>query len=229
MTVDRRAWRMREAAVRDERGSTPLLSWPVSMDTPDESRETKPQAEPTEVTRLLVEYAGGDRSAFDRLLPLVYEDLRRIARRRLRQERPGHTLSTTALVHEAYLGLVDQATASWRDRAHFFAFASRVIRNILTDYARRRGAAKRGGGAVHVALQEDAAGNEPPVVELLALDEALAALAEKDPRLEQIVECRFFGGMSVKETAEALGLSLRTVERDWTRAKAYLYQALKGD
>jgi RNA polymerase sigma factor (TIGR02999 family) len=179
-----------------------------------------------EVTRLLGECAEGDRAAFDRLIPLVYEDLRGIAHRRLRSEREGHTLSTTALVHEAYLHLVDQATATWQDRAHFFAVAGRMIRHVLTDYARRRLAQKRGGDAIHVPLREDLVGTASATVDLLTLDDALAALAQHDSRLERVVECRFFGGMEVRDTAEALGVSERTVERDWARAKAYLYKAL---
>jgi len=178
------------------------------------------------VTRLLAECGQGHRDAFDRLIPLVYDDLRRIAHRRLEAERAGHTLDTTALVHEAYLQLVDQATATWRDRAHFFAVAARVIRHVLIDYARARGAKKRGGGSVVLPLREDLAGEEPRTIQLLALDEALSGLAEHDRRLEQVVECRFFGGMTMEDTAEAIGVSLRTAERDWTRAKAYLYRAL---
>ncbi len=182
-----------------------------------------------EVTRLLGQCASGDHSAFERLVPLVYDDLRGIAHRRLRREREGHTLSTTALVHEAFLHLVDQATATWQDRAHFFAVASKVIRQVLIDYARSRGARKRGGGAIHIPLQDDLSGTEPGTVELLALDEALTALARYDPRLEQVVECRFFGGMSVRDTAAALDVSERTVERDWARAKAHLYRTLAAE
>ncbi len=182
-----------------------------------------------DVTRLLGQCAEGDASAFDRLVPLVYDDLRGIAHRRLRNERQGHTLSTTALVNEAYLHLVDQATATWQDRAHFFAVAATVIRQVLIDYARSRGAQKRGGGAVRIPLREELAGEEPRTVELLALDEALTALARHDPRLEQVVECRFFGGMSVRDTAVALDVSERTVERDWSRAKAHLYRMLAAE
>jgi len=180
-----------------------------------------------EVTRLLSDCSSGDRAAFDRLIPLVYEDLRRIAHRRLAGERDGHTLNTTAVAHEAYVHLVNQATASWRDRAHFFAVAARVIRNVLIDYARARATAKRGAGALRIPLREDLDGGaEPDTIELLALDEALADLAALDPRLERIVECRFFGGMTMADTAEALGISLRTAERDWTRARAHLYRSL---
>jgi RNA polymerase sigma factor (TIGR02999 family) len=179
-----------------------------------------------EITQLLEACSSGERDAFDRLIPLVYGDLRAIAHLRLVSERPDHTLNTTAIVHEAYVKLVDQATATWRDRAHFFAVAARVMRHILIDYARERTAEKRGGGALHLPLDEDLAGEEPRMVELLALDEALSRLGQKDARLERVVECRFFGGMSMQETAETLGSSLRTTERDWKRARAYLYQAL---
>jgi RNA polymerase sigma factor (TIGR02999 family) len=179
-----------------------------------------------EITEILARCADGDRLAFDRLVPLVYEDLRRIAHRRMSLERADHTLNTTAVVHEAYLKLVDQATATWRDRAHFFAVAARVIRHLLIDYARERSALKRGDGAIRLPLDERLQGEEPPTVELLALDEALTRLGEMDERLERVVECRFFGGMSMKETAETMGTSLRTAERDWQRARTYLYRAL---
>lgn len=193
---------------------------------PDKSDE-RPAASPDgDITQLLEACSSGEPDAFDRLIPLVYGDLRAIAHGRLVSERPDHTLDTTAIVHEAYIKLVDQATATWRDRAHFFAVAARVMRHILIDYARERTAQKRGGGALHMPLNEDLAGMEPRIVELLALDEALTRLGDQDARLERVVECRFFGGMSMQETAETLGSSLRTTERDWKRARAYLYQAL---
>ena len=176
-----------------------------------------------EITLLLGDCAGGDREAFERLIPLVYDDLRRIARRRLAAEQSGHTLSTTAVVHEAYLQLVNQATATWRDRAHFFAVASRVIRHVLVDHARARKAAKRGGDAIRIPLNDDLDGESKDMIDLLALDEALQRLAELDPRLERVVEYRFFGGMTMRDTAEALGVSRRTAVRDWKRARAYLY------
>jgi len=179
-----------------------------------------------EITRLLAACSSGEREAFDRLIPLVYDDLRAIAHGRLVHERPDHTLNTTAVVHEAYVKLVDQATASSRDRAHFFAVAARVMRHLLIDHARERTAAKRGGGALHLPLDERLAGEEPRLVELLALDEALSRLGERDAHLERVVECRFFGGMTMEETAESLGSSLRTTERDWKRARTYLYEAL---
>jgi len=191
----------------------------------DSSGSSAPPTE--ELTRLLAHCSNGDRNAFDRLIPVVYEDLRRIAHRRLASERQDHTLNTTAVVHEAYLHLVNQATANWQDRVHFFAVAARVIRNVLIDYARARATGKRGAGALRVPLREDLdAVDERDTIELLALDEALNELSNLDPRLERIVECRFFGGMTMKDTAQAMGISLRTAERDWTRAKAHLYRSL---
>jgi len=188
-----------------------------------------PRSPPDEVTRLLEHCSNGDRAAFDRLVPVVYEDLRRIAHRRLAGERPDHTLNTTAVVHEAYLHLINQATATWQNRVHFFAVAARVIRNVLIDYARARATGKRGAGALRIPLREDLdGGHEPETIELLALDEALRELSNLDPRLERIVEYRFFGGMTMKDTAEAMGISLRTAERDWTRAKAHLYRSLES-
>ena len=180
------------------------------------------------VTRLLASCSDGDEAAFDRLIPLVYADLKGIAHRRLRHERAGHTLDTTAVVHEAYVRLVDDATATWRDRAHFFAVASRVIRHVLIDYARRRDAVKRGGDRFRVPLTEDVAGEEPRTVDLVALDEALRDLARRDERMARVVECRFFGGMTMEETAAAIGVSLRTAERVWTRARAHLYSMLSS-
>lgn len=182
-----------------------------------------------DITGLLRQHASGDRAALDRLIPLVYDDLRRIAHDRLRSERASHTLDTTAVVHEAYLRLVDVSDPGWDNRAHFFAVSSKLIRNLLIDYARRQRAAKRGGDMIRIPMNEEFNGgrtSEPPMIDLLALDEALSALARLDARLEQVVECRFFGGLSVRETAKVLQVSRRTVERDWTRAKAYLYRAL---
>jgi RNA polymerase sigma factor (TIGR02999 family) len=179
-----------------------------------------------DITSLLQACSSGSDDAFDRLIPLVYDDLRAIAHRRLRLERADHTLNTTAVVHEAYLKLVDQASATWRDRAHFYAVSARVIRHLLIDYARERKAVKRGGGSILLPLDEQLAGEPPRTIELLALDEALAELGRKDERLEHLVECRFFGGMTMQDTAETLGVSLSTAERDWRRARAYLFDAL---
>jgi RNA polymerase sigma factor (TIGR02999 family) len=185
-----------------------------------------PSSPQKEITELLQACSEGADGAFDQLILLVYDDLKAIAHGRLAFERPDHTLNTTGLVHEAYMDLVDQATATWRDRGHFFAVSARIIRNILVDYARERKALKRGGGAIHLPLSEELKDDEPETVELLAVDEALSALGRMDERLERVVECRFFGGMSMQETADTLGMSLRTAERAWRRARAYLYQAL---
>ena len=159
------------------------------------------------------------------LLPEVYDDLRRIARNHLRRHKPGMTLDTTAVVHEAYLKLL-AGNGAWNDRAHFFALASTAMRQLLVDHARRRHADKRGGGAVHVTLSEAAAASAAPVLDVLALDTALKELARLDPMLERVVECRFFAGLDVVETAAALGRSTRSVERDWARARAYLFDSL---
>jgi RNA polymerase sigma factor (TIGR02999 family) len=182
-----------------------------------------------EITDLLAAHRAGDGEAFSRLVPLVYEDLRRIARRSLRGGRGARTIDTTALVHEAYLKLVDQTRAAWQDRNHFFAVAARAMRQILVDEARRKAAAKRGGGAVTLALEEDRHGAALAVdaERLLAIDEALESLATLDPRLPRVVECRFFAGYTDEETAGALGVSMRTVQRDWMRARAWLREELE--
>ncbi len=182
-------------------------------------------------TALLHRVSSGDTRAVDALLPIVYEELQRVARYHVRQSGQ-HTLDTVGLVHEAYLRLVDQTDASWRDRTHFCVLASKAMRHILIDHARRRSALKRGGGVRPSTLDADLHGAPPTVADesperLLALDSALDALAAHDEQKARIVECRYFGGMTAPETAEALGLSLRTVEREWTRAKAYLYDALR--
>lgn len=187
-----------------------------------------PAGDSSEVTRLLGECGTDGGRAFQRLIPLVYQDLRRIARRRMRAERGGHTLDTTAVVHEAYLRLAERPDATWRDRAHFFAVCARVIRHVLVDHARRKGTRKRGGEVIRVSFEEGRIGRSARLTEFLALEEALEALELYDDRLVRVVECRFFAGLTVAETAEALGSSRRTVERDWTRAKAYLSKALSG-
>lgn len=187
----------------------------------------KPASDPQgEVTRLLEAWSGGDRSALKRLIPLVYDELRRIAHRELSREAPGHTLSTTALVHEAYLKLVQLDRIDWQNRAHFFAIGARAMRRILVDYAVRRKSLKRGGGRTPLPLDEAAAVTEEDLDTLLALDEALGRLEARKERYGRVVECRFFGGMSVEETAEALGVSPATVKRDWATARAWLNREL---
>ena len=180
----------------------------------------------TAITDFLLEARAGDREAMDRLFGLVYEELRRIAHHALRHERAGHTLGTTGLVHEAYFKLVDQTRVEWRDRAHFFGVASRAMRQVLVEYARRRGAVKRGGRTRVVALEEGLVPAEERADALLAVDEALTRLAAHDAELARVVECRFFAGLTEEETAETTGASLRTVQRQWRRAKAWLYQEL---
>ena len=186
-------------------------------------------ADRPEVTRLLEAWSEGSEAARERLFDLVYEDLKVVARNRLRHERDGHTLETTALLHEAYLRLVRTRATDWRDRAHFFAVASRVIRHVLVDHARSRNAEKRGGGRTRVTLEPGTAAVGEPALEVLALEEALQALGEHSTRMVRVVECRFFGGLSVKETAAALDVSPRTVEREWQRARVYLYRELGLD
>jgi RNA polymerase sigma-70 factor, ECF subfamily len=176
-----------------------------------------------EVTRLLIRLMDGERAVLDDLLSLVYAELRRLAAGYLRHERPGHTLQPTALVHEAYLRLVDQTQVQWQNRAHFFGVAAQMMRRILVDHARSQQAEKRGGDIQKLALDENIDVSGERAAELIALDEALARLAALDPQKSRIVELRFFGGLSVEETAEVLGVSAPTVKRQWRMAKAWLY------
>jgi len=161
-------------------------------------------------------------------MPLVYEELRRLAQHYLSREQPGHTLSSTALVHEAYLRLVTQKEMTWQNRAHFFAVASRMMRRILVDHARRHGYAKRGGGAMTLSLDEAMAAGNPREIDLIALDDALDSLAKLDERQSRMVELRFFGGLSIEETSEVLGVSAPTVKREWASARAWLYREIRG-
>ena len=175
-----------------------------------------------QVTDLLLEMRGGDPQAMDRLFPLVYEELRHLAHAQLRRERPGHTLGTTGLVHETYVRLVDQTRVEWRDRGHFLVVAAWAMRRILVDYARRNRAARRGGGSLRFTLDVDVPAAERGEM-LLALDEALQRLAAVDQRLSQVVEYRYFGGLTEEETADVLGVTRRTVQRDWVKARGWLY------
>ena len=189
---------------------------------PDEAK-TPPRGE---VSRLLRAWSEGDRSALDKLTPIVYDALRRLARRYLKRERPGHTLQTTALVNEAYMRLVDYKRMQWQNRAHFFAVSAQLMRRILVEHARRHNL-KRGGGVQHVTLEEAAVvGGGRAASDLVALDDAMHALARLDPRKVQVVELRFFGGLSVEETAEVLKVAPVTVMRDWSTAKAWLYREM---
>ena len=180
-------------------------------------------------TTLLLAWGRGDETALDQLIPLVHDELRQLARRHMARERPGHTLQATALVNEAYLRLIEVNQVRWQNRAHFFAMASRVMRRILVDAARARGYQKRGGGAETVSLDEALLVSGEPRQDLIALDDALNALAAFDLRKSQVVEMRFFGGLSVEETAEALHVSADTVMRDWRLAKVWLVRELTGE
>lgn len=174
------------------------------------------------VTQMLHDWSKGDQKVLDRLIPIVYEELRRQATRYLRRERPGHTLQTTALIHEAYIRLIDQKSVRWQNRAHFFAISAQLMRRILVDHARSRQAAKRGGSDIKLPLEEAMIVSQGREVNLVALDEALERLAVIDPQQSRVVELRFFSGLSVEETAEVLGVSPRTITRDWNVAKAWL-------
>jgi RNA polymerase sigma factor (TIGR02999 family) len=177
---------------------------------------------PAGITQLLIKWRNGDQAALNELVPQIYDELRRLAKHYLRQERPGHTLRTTALVHEAYLRLVDEKDVDWQNRAHFFGIAAVRMRHILVEYARSRQAAKRGGGEFRVSLSEADRLAEEPDVSLLALDEALERLEALDPHKSRIVELRYFGGLTIEETAEVLKISPATVKRDWSMARAWL-------
>ncbi len=182
--------------------------------------------DPTQVTELLQKLGSGDKSAVDSLMPLIYEHLKRIALGQLKSERPDHTLNATALVHEAFLKMVDQRSADWKGRAHFLAVASQAMRRILIDYARSRMAGKRGGGAPIVTFNDEVVGGQARAEELIALDLALETLEKVDPRQRQIVEYHFFGGLTHGEIAELLNVAEVTVRRDWRHARAWLSQRL---
>jgi RNA polymerase sigma factor (TIGR02999 family) len=186
-----------------------------------------PSAPVPDLTRLLVEWRTGNRDALDQLMPLVYRELQTLASRYLSRERAGHTLQATALVNEAYLKLIDQRNVQWQNRAHFLGIAARLMRRILIDHARRRGRAKRGSAATHITLVEGLAASEPRDIDAIALDDALVALEKLDPQQAQMVELRFFGGLTVDETAEVLGISEGTVKREWRVAKAWLYRHIQ--
>ena len=178
----------------------------------------------SDVTRLLSDWSNGDRRALDELLPLVYDELRHLANAYLRRERDGHTLQSTALVHEAFLRLVNQREVQWHGRAHFFGIAAQMIRRILVDHARAQRAAKRGSGAVRLELGEALAVAEQRNLDLIALDEALERLALMDERQSRIVELRFFAGLSVEDTADVMGISTATIKREWSSARAWLFR-----
>lgn len=180
----------------------------------------------TSVTDLLVRWRSGDQQALDELVPLVYDELRRLAHHYLRQERSDHTLQSTALVHEAYMRLAGQHPPKWQGRAHFFGIAARIMRQILVEYARGRGAAKRGGQACRLTLDAVIAAPTQLDVDVVELDKALTDLAELDPQQSRIVELRFFGGLTIEDTSQVLGISPATVKRDWVTARAWLFRAM---
>lgn len=181
---------------------------------------------PRDVTQLLIAWSEGDKDALNRLMPLVYQELRRLAARQMRRENPGHTLQTTALVNEAYCKLVDQKNVRWQSRVHFFSIASQLMRRILIDHVRKRASTKRGGGDFKIAL-DDAVIIAEQAPQLLVLDDALRRLSEMDPRKGRIVEMKFFGGLNEEEIAEVEQISTRTVEREWRKARAWLYDAIQ--
>jgi len=186
-------------------------------------------ADSTEINFLLDQYRDGHAEGFEKLMALVYEDLRKLAAWQLQSERPDHTLQPTALVHEVYLKLAAQNPGEWQNKAHFFALAAQVMRRILVDYARTRQREKRGGPRTKIALDDALHLSAPSDPELIALDDALSALTEKDPRKSLIVELRYFGGLSIEETAEALDISSTTVKREWTMAKAWLRREMRRE
>ena len=185
--------------------------------------------EPKGVTQFLIDWSNGDKSAADRLIPLVHDELKRLARLYMSKENPGHTLQASALINEAYIRLVDQKDVSWTSRAHFFAVSAQVMRHVLVDHARRHLYAKRGGGVRKVSLDDALTVNDHQAAELIALDDALKGLAALDARKTQIIELRFFGGLSIEETAAALNISPKTVTREWRAARAWLYHELSKE
>ena len=199
------------------------LSFLLSRTTPEGSTEPPSTHE---ITQLLVAWNNGDAVALDRLMPLVHKELHRIARRYMAAERPGHILQTTALINEAYLRLIDWKNVEWQNRAHFFGLAAQVMRHVLVDFARAQAREKRGGGVLQVSLSEAAGIDREESADLVALDDALQALEKLDARQARVVELRFFAGLSLEETAEALRVSVGTVRRDWSLAEAWLYREL---
>ncbi len=183
----------------------------------------------TDVSQMLLDWRNGDQQALNRLLPLVYDELRLVAAGYLRRERPGHMLQTTALVHEAYLRLVDQTHADWQNRAQFFGVAAQLMRRILVDHARTQQATKRGSGAIRLSLNDVTGKAKEKDAEVIALDDALTELQAFDPQQSRIVELRYFAGLSIAETAEVVGISPATVKREWNTAKAWLYNQLKRE
>jgi RNA polymerase sigma factor (TIGR02999 family) len=184
------------------------------------------EREQLHITQLLLDWSGGDHTALEQVAPLVYGELHRLAHHYMNRERAGHTLQTSALVNEAFMRLVDQRNVKWNNRAHFFAIAAQMMRRILVDYARSHLYAKRGAGAIHVSLDHAGLISNEPTAEVTALDEALSKLESIDPQQGRVVELRFFGGLTIKETAEVMGISVDMVKREWSTAKAWLYREM---
>jgi RNA polymerase sigma factor (TIGR02999 family) len=182
-----------------------------------------------QITQLLQDWSEGNEAALERLTPLVYAELHKLAHYQMNRERPGHTLQTSALVNEAFMRLVDQTNVKWNNRAHFFGIAAQMMRRILVDYARSHLYAKRGGGAIHVSLDHAQLAMNEPIAEVTALDEALSKLESIDPQQARVVELRFFGGLTIKETAEVMSISVDMVKREWSTARAWLYREMTGD
>src|SRR5687768_5849309 len=180
------------------------------------------------ITQMLLDWSGGDKAALERMMPIVYGELHRLAHRYMNRENRGHTLQTSALVNEAFLRLVDQRSVKWNSRAHFFAIAAQMMRRILVDYARSHLYAKRGAGAIHVSLDHAGLVANEPSAEVTALDEALTKLESIDPQQARVVELKFFGGLTIKETAEVMGISVDMVKREWSTARAWLYREMTG-
>ena len=187
------------------------------------------QEHPENITELLASYGRGNKESLDQLMPVVYDELRRQAARYLRREQAGHTLQTTALIHEAYVRLVDQRNMQWQNRAHFFGIAAQMMRRILVDHARSKKRVKRGGSEIRVSLDDANVAAKGQDLDVVALDEALERLAQIDEQQSRVVELRFFSGLSVEETAEVMGISKSTVKRDWSMAKAWLHRELSGE
>jgi RNA polymerase sigma factor (TIGR02999 family) len=203
---------------------TRLYSWNFGKEIPEMN-----QPATQDITRLLLAWGAGDKAALDELMPLVYAELRKLARGFMRHQRPDHTLQTTALVNEAYLRLIDSSRVNWQNRTHFFAISAQLMRRILVDFARARKSLKRGGEVQKVELDEALVVPLEQKTDLVALDDALKALAELNPRQSQVVELRYFGGLSEEEIAEHLGISVRTVRRDWSVARAWLFRRMRDE
>lgn len=186
------------------------------------------EREQLHITQLLLDWSEGNHAALEQVTPLVYGELHRLAHRHMNRERAGHTLQTSALVNEAFLRLVDQRSVKWNNRAHFFGLAAQMMRRILVDYARSHLYAKRGAGAVHVSLDQVGLASDEPTAEVTALDEALGKLESIDPQQARVVELKFFGGLTIKETAEVMGISVDMVKREWSTARAWLYREMTG-